>query len=67
MNQLIFIMPLPFFFLLKEKIRGYEIDYAMNDPLIITTLKKEEPLREKYSFAGGYSDNDEQEYIRFLT
>lgn len=56
----------PFYFPIHEKTRDYEIDYAMNEPLITTTLQKGEPLREKYSFAGGYSDQNNQEYIDFI-
>ncbi|WP_342505365.1 hypothetical protein [Sporosarcina sp. FSL K6-2383] len=56
----------PFHFPLEERTRGIEVDYAMNEPLIITTLKKGEPLRQKYNFAGGYSDQDEEEYVEFI-
>lgn len=56
----------PFEFPIKELSRGFEIDYAMDDPLIRTTLVKGEPLREKYRFAGGYSDNDVKEKIEFI-
>src|SRR5690554_6909582 len=40
----------PFQFPLEENTRGYEFDYAMNSPLIVTTLLRDEPLRENYSF-----------------
>ncbi|MDW0118171.1 hypothetical protein QTL97_14660 [Sporosarcina thermotolerans] len=56
----------PFEFPIKELSRGIEIEYAMDDPLIRTTLVKGEPLREKYRFAGGYSDNDDKETIEFI-
>ena len=56
----------PFFFPLEEKTRGIEIDYAMNQPLIITTLQKGKPLRQEFAFAGGYSDNDPVEYVKFI-
>jgi len=56
----------PFSFPIEERTRGIEVDYAMNQPLIITTLKKGEPLLQKYSFAGGYSDNDDEKYVEFI-
>ena len=56
----------PFYFYLEERTRDYDIDYAMEDPLLTTTLKKGEPLREKYTFAGGYSDTDNKAYIEFI-
>ena len=56
----------PFYFPLEERTRGIEVDYAMNEPLITTTLKKDEPFRERYSFAGGYSDNDDEKYVSFV-
>lgn len=56
----------PFYFPLEERTRGFEIDYAMNSPLIVTTLKKGEPLRQEYSFAGGYDETDDEEYIAFI-
>lgn len=56
----------PFYFPMKERARGFDIDYAMNEPLLMTTLKKDEPFRQKYSFAGGYSDNDEKDYVNFV-
>lgn len=56
----------PFYFSLKERTRNFNVDYPMDDPLIITTLKKDEPLREKYTFSGGYSDTDAPKYIEFI-
>lgn len=56
----------PFYFPLEERTRGIEIGYAMNDPLITTTLKKGKPFRQKYSFAGGYSEKDKKEYVDFV-
>ena len=38
----------PFYFPLEERTRGIEVDYAMDEPLIVTTLEKGEPLRQKY-------------------
>ncbi|MCA1029621.1 hypothetical protein LCL95_01085 [Bacillus timonensis] len=56
----------PFYFPMTEKTRGYAIDYAMEKPLIGTVIKKGEPLREKYQQSGGYSSEDEVEYVEFM-
>lgn len=56
----------PFYFPLEERTRGIEVDYAMNEPLIVTTLKKDEPFQQRYNFAGGYSDQDEEQYVEFV-
>ena len=56
----------PFYFPLEERTRGIEVDYAMKEPLIVTTLIKGEPLRQRYSFAGGYSEQDETAYVEFV-
>lgn len=55
----------PFHFPMEEKTRDYEIHYAMNEPLITTTLTKGEPLREQYAGSGGYSDQEDDAYIEF--
>ena len=49
-----------------ERTREFDVGYAMNDPLLTTTLIKDEPFREKYSFAGGYSDEDTEEFRQFV-
>ncbi|WP_033543740.1 hypothetical protein [Planococcus sp. CAU13] len=54
-----------FFFPMEEKTRGFQLDYPMNEPLLMTTLTKDEPLREKYSGSGGYSEQDDAAYIEF--
>ncbi|MBD3921670.1 hypothetical protein H8B09_23085 [Paenibacillus sp. PR3] len=57
----------PFYFPMKETTRGYGIGYMMDQPLITTTLKKGEPLREEYHGSGGYSeDQDPKDYIQFI-
>lgn len=56
----------PFYFPIEEQTRGIVIDYAMNDPEIHTTLVKDIPFKEKYVFAGGYSDQDDQQTIEFV-
>lgn len=57
----------PFYFNLKERTRNYDIEYAMNEPLIKTTIVKGKPLREEYRVgSGGYSGDDPQEYIVFM-
>lgn len=56
----------PFYFLLAEKTRDFNIGYPMNEPAITSTLKKDEPLREQYTFSGGYSDESDPEYVEFI-
>ncbi|PWW00916.1 hypothetical protein DFQ01_11161 [Paenibacillus cellulosilyticus] len=57
----------PFYFPMKETTRGYDISYMMDQPLITTTLRKGEPLREQYRASGGYSaDQDPKDYIEFI-
>ena len=56
----------PFEFPIEELSREIKVDYAMNAPLIRTVLVRGEPLREKYHFAGGYSDHDDKETIKFI-
>ncbi|MCG3089337.1 hypothetical protein [Sporosarcina cyprini] len=56
----------PFSFPIHEKNRGYTIDYVMNTPLLLTDLKRGEPYREYYGFAGGYSDKDAEAYAEFV-
>ncbi|MFD2044745.1 hypothetical protein ACFSTA_07680 [Ornithinibacillus salinisoli] len=56
----------PFYFPIEEKVRGFDIGYGMDEPLISTTLKKGEPLREVYVKNAGYSDIDEDDYVSFI-
>ncbi|MNZ77443.1 hypothetical protein D3C78_959820 [compost metagenome] len=56
----------PFSFPIKELTRGYDIGYMMNQPLLTTELKKNEPLREYYAGGGGYGSQDKKEYIAFM-
>ncbi|WP_172368950.1 hypothetical protein [Sporosarcina jiandibaonis] len=55
-----------FHFPFVERTREFDVGYAMNEPLLTTTLIKDEPLREKYAFAGGYSDEDTEEFQQFV-
>lgn len=55
-----------FHFPFVERTREFEVGYAMNEPLLTTTLVKDEPFRQMYSFAGGYSDDDTKEYQQFV-
>ncbi|QTD41492.1 hypothetical protein [Sporosarcina sp. Te-1] len=55
-----------FSFPIHEQSRGYTVDYAMDTPLLITNLKRGEPYRESYEFAGGYSDQDDEDYVAFV-
>lgn len=56
----------PFYYDIEELTRGYKIDYPMNTPLIKTTLKKDERLSSTYHISGGYSDQDDEDYIKFM-
>lgn len=58
----------PFHFPITEKTRNIQLDYAMNHPLLSTTIKKGEPLREDYIQGAGtsYSENDDEEYVTFV-
>ena len=56
----------PFNFLIEERVRNFKIDYSMDQPLIVSTLQKDIPMREKYTFSGGYSDTDDVDYIEFI-
>ncbi len=56
----------PFYFPLEERTRGFEVDYLMNEPLIVTRLVKGEPFRQKYNIAGGFSDIDDAKYVEFI-
>lgn len=56
----------PFYFPITEKTRGYEIGYMMEEPLVTTTLKKGEPVREEYKRSGGFSEQDEKDYVDFI-
>ena len=56
----------PFYFDIKETTRGYDIEYPMDQPLISTTLKNEEPLKIQYVPSGGYSDLDAEAYRSFI-
>jgi len=57
----------PFYFPIYEKTRQYDITYSMITPLLSTTLNKGEPLRERYTGSGGYSeDQDSKAYIAFM-
>ncbi|WP_084243129.1 hypothetical protein [Planomicrobium okeanokoites] len=55
-----------FFFPMEEKTRGYQLDYPMIEPLLMTTITKGEPLRESYTGSGGYSVQDDDRYIEFM-
>ncbi|WP_314000845.1 hypothetical protein [uncultured Paenibacillus sp.] len=56
----------PFYFPIVEKTRDYVIGYAMDQPLISTTLERGKPLREDYRKSGGYTEQDNKEYIAFM-
>ncbi|MBO1002165.1 hypothetical protein [Pseudogracilibacillus auburnensis] len=53
-------------FSIEEKVRGYTIDYAVEDIGTTTTLKKGENYRKKYKKSIHYSEEiDPKEYIAF--
>ncbi len=56
----------PFYFPMKEEMRGFNINYPMNEPLVETILQQGEPYREEYQRSGWYSDQDEEEYQYFM-
>ena len=56
----------PFYFPIYEKTRDYSVEYVMNEPLLTTRLIQDEPLRERYSGNGGYSEEDDDTYIEFV-
>ncbi|MEK3732156.1 hypothetical protein MKX64_06845 [Paenibacillus sp. FSL M8-0334] len=56
----------PFWFPIRELTREYDISYGMNEPLLHTTLKKGEPLREYYKGAYGYNGEDSDAYKQFI-
>ncbi|MBD8034896.1 hypothetical protein H9632_17690 [Solibacillus sp. Sa1YVA6] len=56
----------PFSFPMVETTRNYEIEYAMDMPLLSKTLVKGEPLRGEYVGSGGYSSEDQNEYQDFM-
>ncbi|MDR6554047.1 hypothetical protein [Paenibacillus qinlingensis] len=56
----------PFYFPMKEKTRNYDIGYGMKEPLRVTVLKKGIPLREIFKPRGGYSSDDQKEYVDYI-
>ncbi|RAP77320.1 hypothetical protein [Paenibacillus montanisoli] len=56
----------PFSFPMKEQTRGYDLLYMMDQPLIVSVLKKGEPLREPFKGAGGYGSQDPKDYVDFM-
>jgi hypothetical protein len=57
----------PFSFPMFEKTRNYHIDYPMNEPLLSTIIVKGTPLRKEYTGgAGGYSMEDDKEFVNFM-
>ena len=55
-----------FYFPIKETTRNYDIPYAMEQPLLHTTLVKGEPLKMTYHGSGGYSEQDKEEVVHFM-
>lgn len=56
----------PVGFDITEHTRAYHIGGSMNEPYIVTLLKRNEPVRYQYSFSGGYSGDDDKDFIAFV-
>ncbi|MCM3634543.1 hypothetical protein [Paenibacillus camelliae] len=56
----------PVGFSIKEHTRNIEIDGAMPQPYIVTLLKKDQPVTIDYTFTGGFSEQDDPDYIAFV-
>lgn len=56
----------PVGFSTMEQTRTIDIEGAMEEPYVVTLLKRNEPIQYKYSFSGGYSSNDDADYIAFV-
>ena len=56
----------PFYFPMKETTRNYDIPYTMNQPLLVTTLVKGEPLKTTFHGSGGYGEEDHEDYKNFM-
>jgi len=55
----------PVGFNIMEHTRKIDIGGSMNEPYIVTHLMRNEPIQYKYSFSGGYSSEDGEEYVAF--
>jgi len=53
-------------FSLDEKVRGYDIGFAVDDIGLSTVLKQDEPYREEYVKIGVYTEDDPSDYIKFM-
>lgn len=51
----------PVGFSISEHTRSYDIGGSMNEPYIVTLLKRNEPVRYPFSFSGGYSGDDDKD------
>ncbi|MCR8659351.1 hypothetical protein [Paenibacillus endoradicis] len=56
----------PVGFSIMEHTRDLDMGGAMEQPYIVTLLKRNEPIQYKYSFSGGYSSDDDADYIAFV-
>lgn len=55
----------PVGFSIMEHTRDLDIGGAMAEPYMVTLLKRNEPIQYNYSFSGGYSSEDGEEYVAF--
>lgn len=65
-EEMIYHAASPFWFTITEITKGITIPYAMDEPLILTTLKRGEWYAEEYKKAGGYSEIDPSETKSFI-
>lgn len=56
----------PFILELKELNNNFDFGYAMDTPLLTSTLIKGEPIRIPYSFSGGYNEFSPDDYVQFV-
>jgi len=56
----------PVGFSITEHTRDIEIHGAMAEPYIVTPMMREQPLRYDYKFSGGYSEQDDPDYVKFF-
>ena len=55
----------PVGFSIMEHTRDFNIGGVMAEPYMVTLLKQNKPIQYKYSFSGGYSSADGEEYVAF--
>lgn|GEM_PF-1223830 len=56
----------PVGFGIREHTRDIHIEGVMAEPYVVTQLKRNEPVRYDYTFTGGYSEEDGEDYLAFI-